>query len=368
MKQELPQLSVTDIMFNHLAQLLLRRYLKGGVLVAAELLSRYSEPHRFYHNVAHIDNLLGKINVLKGLTPYEKSLLQLVAYFHDVWYDPRTPNQNEQLSAEFFMECVKPNQQKDPTAKRIYTIIKDTDYQNVGREDKLYRIFKQIDCDDPLYHSDINVLLDNDRKIMKEFQLYPYSRYRKDRMDFLDSTWKGSPDYADYNLHSLRKYVESYRLKVGLYAGSFSPFHVGHMNVLEQAEKHFDKVIILVATDANKESIDIVNRREAVERILPFHEVAIWNGALADYLSDVDCKHTDVTLIRGLRTGYDVDYETNLRRFLHDADKDIKTIYYICDAEFQHISSSAIRSMSDIDPNFYEKYRPKKYDYARRNC
>ncbi|RIH83932.1 hypothetical protein Mlute_02044 [Meiothermus luteus] len=53
-----------------------------------ELLVRYAEPHRCYHNLAHLEHLL-------GLLPQDPRL-ELAAWFHDAVYDPtRTDNEEE---------------------------------------------------------------------------------------------------------------------------------------------------------------------------------------------------------------------------------------------------------------------------------
>jgi predicted metal-dependent HD superfamily phosphohydrolase len=61
----------------------------GSVL--DDLIRRYSEPQRAYHNLKHIEALL-------RLLPQEPEL-ELAAWFHDAIYDPRQSN-NEEQSAQ----------------------------------------------------------------------------------------------------------------------------------------------------------------------------------------------------------------------------------------------------------------------------
>jgi len=42
---------------------------------------------------------------------------------------------------------------------------------------------------------------------------------------------------------------------IGVFAGSFNPFHKGHYNVLQKAEKLFDKVIILSEKTQTKQNV-----------------------------------------------------------------------------------------------------------------
>ena len=55
-------------------------------------------------------------------------------------------------------------------------------------------------------------------------------------------------------LTHLIDYLSNFKPNIGLFAGSFNPFHKGHYNVLIKAEMIFDKVII--AFGANPEKND----------------------------------------------------------------------------------------------------------------
>ena len=64
----------------------------------AELVERYSEPHRHYHNVTHIESML------ELLAHREESLdspasVYLATFFHDAIYNPAAPD-NEDQSAQ----------------------------------------------------------------------------------------------------------------------------------------------------------------------------------------------------------------------------------------------------------------------------
>ncbi|HEX6686013.1 MAG TPA: hypothetical protein VF062_24765, partial [Candidatus Limnocylindrales bacterium] len=57
--------------------------------VAHELIARWSEPHRHYHNLAHLQACLDEI---------DDPVARLAAWGHDAIYDPRSPA-NEERSA-----------------------------------------------------------------------------------------------------------------------------------------------------------------------------------------------------------------------------------------------------------------------------
>jgi predicted metal-dependent HD superfamily phosphohydrolase len=63
-----------------------------------DLVARYQEPHRHYHNLEHIGEVLKVIGKLSDAAP-DTSNLFLAAWYHDAVYDPRAKD-NEQRSAD----------------------------------------------------------------------------------------------------------------------------------------------------------------------------------------------------------------------------------------------------------------------------
>jgi len=71
---------------------------RGDVAQAgAELLSRYAEMHRHYHDLAHLDDVLRHVEELAEHAR-DVGVVRLAAWFHDAVYDPAAPD-NEERSA-----------------------------------------------------------------------------------------------------------------------------------------------------------------------------------------------------------------------------------------------------------------------------
>lgn len=64
----------------------------------AGLLGRWSQAHRGYHDLAHLDEVLHRVDVLAG-EAREPDAVRLAAWYHDAVYDP-TVSDNEERSAE----------------------------------------------------------------------------------------------------------------------------------------------------------------------------------------------------------------------------------------------------------------------------
>ncbi|MDR6862789.1 hypothetical protein [Phycicoccus sp. 3266] len=72
--------------------------------IGADLLGRWTEPHRRYHTTRHLVEVFWALEDLEqagALEPREATLGRLVGWFHDAVYDPSTPGgDNEQASAD----------------------------------------------------------------------------------------------------------------------------------------------------------------------------------------------------------------------------------------------------------------------------
>lgn len=68
--------------------------------VGAELAARHAEPHRAYHTLVHVRQVLSDVGRLlrMGVAAADPDAVRLAAWFHDAVYDPRTAG-NEEASA-----------------------------------------------------------------------------------------------------------------------------------------------------------------------------------------------------------------------------------------------------------------------------
>jgi pantetheine-phosphate adenylyltransferase len=97
--------------------------------------------------------------------------------------------------------------------------------------------------------------------------------------------------------------------RVAVFAGSFDPFTIGHKDVAERACAIFDKLVILIASNANKKTyFSAEERAELAKKAMvdfPQASVEIWDGLTVDYLQKNNIKF----LVRGVRRGSDLEWE-----------------------------------------------------------
>lgn len=167
--------------------------------------------------------------------------------------------------------------------------------------------------------------------------------------------------------------MEKVKKKLAIYPGTFNPFTIGHLNILEKAEKIFgaENVVILVGDNPDKLDSNI-DRAATIKFNLPSKKVDKFKGFLTDYIFDKEKEGFEVYVIRGLRNGSDLDYEVNTLRYLEDRKHVINTVFLICDKEFEHVSSSGYRACEKIQPGsghyYLAKELPTVVEVSSKEC
>lgn len=145
---------------------------------------------------------------------------------------------------------------------------------------------------------------------------------------------------------------------IAIYAGSFNPFHIGHLNIVEKAERVFGKGNVLIAMGVNPEkakSEDLLSRSIEIARKTG-RPVEVYTTFLHELVEKKESEGYKVVLVRGLRNGDDLAYEDNQLKFINDFKKNIDVVFFRCDEQFAHISSSAIRNLQSFRPGSGDKY------------
>ncbi|MCL2556724.1 MAG: pantetheine-phosphate adenylyltransferase [Firmicutes bacterium] len=126
-----------------------------------------------------------------------------------------------------------------------------------------------------------------------------------------------------------------------LFAGSFDPFHLGHLSIALRAGRLFDDVVIGIAADTGKHTLDIDKRFELVDLCIKNHKnisVISYQGLTVDLYKDINAS----VLIRGVRNIFDFEYEKNLAAINNVLYSNMQTCLLLCDIGYE-ISSSLVR-------------------------
>jgi len=324
------------------------------------IVKEYQKKHRFYHTWDyHIKPIVKEIldlHLYDKITKEEKYILLVTALYHDIVYEPLNPK-NEEESADRFFKDATENFTDDKLAKSedrlsVFNIIVGSKHHQAY--DKLSKIFYDIDLEG-LRTGGLARMIEDGIRVMKEYQVYDYGLYKVGR-DQIIATFKDRfPENAN-NIDAYLQWLKFYKPKVGLYAGSFNPFHIGHMDILNRAELTYDKVIVAIGDNPDK-NMSTEEQLSNLKKVLPYHQVESFKGYLTDYVKKLEESGVEVTIVKGLRGGEDLGYETAQLRYMEDYTRSKVKIHYIVgDAKLSHISSSAIKKIASINPEHAKQY------------
>ena len=135
-------------------------------------------------------------------------------------------------------------------------------------------------------------------------------------------------------------------MKIGIYAGTFDPITIGHLDIIRKASKVFDKVIIAIGInpDKNTTMFSLKERSEMIKlSIKEFKniEVESFNGLLVDFAKENNAN----TIIRGLRAVTDFEYELQVGYANQSLNDNIDTIFFMPKLCNSYISSSTFRAI-----------------------
>ena len=132
-------------------------------------------------------------------------------------------------------------------------------------------------------------------------------------------------------------------MAIALFPGSFDPFTAGHEAVLRRVLPLFDRIVVAVGVNSDKqcmfspeERIEIIRRMTAD---CPTVDVLNYSGMTVDLCHQVGAR----CIIRGIRTTQDFEYEQLIASVNRSQDPSIETLLVMADAEHQNISSTLER-------------------------
>ena len=133
--------------------------------------------------------------------------------------------------------------------------------------------------------------------------------------------------------------------KIAVFPGSFSPFSLGHKAVVDSALTLFDKVIIAIGNNPEKNQYFSIEERQKwindVYKDIPNISVERYEGLTVDFCKTVNANF----IVRGLRNSHDFRFERNIAQMNKELNAKIETIFIITPPELSHISSTILRDI-----------------------
>lgn len=164
----------------------------------------------------------------------------------------------------------------------------------------------------------------------------------------------------------MKQFIKGIRGPLAIYAGSFDPPTLGHIDIIMKAVKMFDGLEILICDNTNKKHMFtqderlklmtdcLVGRLSEASRKKKFISTLRPDCSLAHHAEDWG---VPVVLIRGLRGPSDLESELALCRVNEDL-VEATTIFIPTDREYEHISSSVVKALAQLN-HFLPTMAPK---------
>ena len=131
-----------------------------------------------------------------------------------------------------------------------------------------------------------------------------------------------------------------------LYPGSFDPFHIGHLDVVEQAAGLFGSVVVAVMHNPDKPSgVLTTDMRVSIARSSVAHIGNVTVEAFPGLAVDAARKAGALCIVKGLRTSGDFEVEQQMAQ-TNFAVSGVRTVYVPCTPAYSFISSRFIRDIA----------------------
>lgn len=137
-------------------------------------------------------------------------------------------------------------------------------------------------------------------------------------------------------------------VRTAVVPGSFDPVTRGHLDIIRRAAALFDRVVVLVAS--NREKNPLFTQKERVELLcrvtapLPNVEVECFGGLLAGYVRE----HRVSAIVKGLRAVTDFEYEFQMALVNRQLEPLAETVFLTASVENQYLSSSVVKQIASF--------------------
>src|SRR5579864_5026971 len=138
------------------------------------------------------------------------------------------------------------------------------------------------------------------------------------------------------------------KTSVAIYPGSFDPVTNGHLDLIARGEKMFDRLIVAVLKNMEKEPLFSVPERVEMLREVTkeFHsvEVDVFQGLLVDYARKRDA----AVILRGIRAVSDYEYELQMALMNRKLEPRLETVFMLPGETYSYLSAKLVREIAQL--------------------
>ena len=133
-----------------------------------------------------------------------------------------------------------------------------------------------------------------------------------------------------------------------MYPGTFDPITYGHLDLVERAIKLFDRLVVLVAFNPQKEPLFTAEERVDMirETTHQWDRVVVdrFDGMLVDYAR----RNGIYTMIRGLRAVTDFEFEFQRALTNRTLEPKLESTFLMTSSEYLYLSATLVREVAQL--------------------
>ena len=156
-----------------------------------------------------------------------------------------------------------------------------------------------------------------------------------------------SPSHDSTVLHNA---IQTAKMKTSLaiYPGSFDPVTNGHLDLIERGTKIFDRLVVAVLRNSEKDPLFTTTERVEMLREVTKQwdnvEVDVFEGLLVQYARQRKAQ----VILRGIRAISDYEYELQMALMNRKLEPHIETVFMMPAEAYSYLSSRLVREISQL--------------------
>jgi len=141
---------------------------------------------------------------------------------------------------------------------------------------------------------------------------------------------------------------ENNKAVVAVYPGSFDPVTYGHLDLIARGAMIFDRLIVAVAPNLDKDALFPAKERVEMLEAVTFErknvEVDMFDGLLMDYARSKGAR----VVLRGIRAVSDYEYELQMAMMNRKIEPGIETVFMMPGEAYSYVSSRLVRELARL--------------------
>jgi pantetheine-phosphate adenylyltransferase len=154
---------------------------------------------------------------------------------------------------------------------------------------------------------------------------------------------------------------------LAIYPGSFDPVTNGHLDLIERGSKIFDRLVVAVLRNVEKEPLfSTAERCEMLREVTQSYgnvEIDLFDGLLVEYVGRRDAQ----VILRGIRAISDYEYELQMAMMNRKLAPHVETIFMLPAEAYSYLSARLVREIARlggavhglVPPSVEERLRAK---------